>query len=112
MIKIKNLFSFLKLDFELIHDKLTLLIYLIFSIIIITDIVAFFMNKNLEFLVILTLLSGSLVAYSQAWYYGNANSNNKKIEYSNRLKPEVRIIQKPMTQEEYQGEATKEMDNK
>jgi len=111
MFNFKRLFQ---LNRDSVRDLLTLLIYLTFSIIIIVDIIAFFKDKDLDFLIILTLLSGSLVAYSQAWYYGRGENVLPKelIATKSNIKPEVRIANDPMTQEELDESVSKEMEEK
>jgi len=113
MFRLRNLSSF-RLDRKLICGVLTLLNVLMFSIIIIVDIIAFFQERDLTFLIILTLLSGSLSAYSQAWYFGSSNVKKESsfVKRINNLKPEVRILSKPTNQMELEEEASREMEEK
>jgi len=111
MFNFKRLIPSLDLSRETMRGLLTLLNVLIFSIIIIVDIVAFFQGRSLELLVVLSLLTGSLVAYSQAWYFGSLNlQNQKSSNRSTNIKPSVRIIERPMTKEDLEISATKKME--
>lgn len=97
---------------KVIRSILTLLNALIFSIIIIVDIIAFFQDRDLELLIVLTLLTGSLVAYSQAWYFGSFNLKQEETEVklTQDIKPEVRFIEKPTSKAEADELASREME--
>ena len=112
MFKIRRILSLFKFNRRSIRNILTLLNAFIFSIIIIVDIIAFFQGRDLELLIVLTLLTGSLVAYSQAWYFGSFNlkSEEAEIKLTSEIKPEVRFIEKPMTKEELDEIASRELE--
>lgn len=109
---IKKILSLFKMNRKVIRSILTLLNALIFSIIIIVDIIAFFQGRDLELLIVLTLLTGSLVAYSQAWYFGSFNLKQEEpeIKLTSEIKPEVRFIEKPMTQAELDEVSSRELE--
>ena len=111
MLKFKKILSLLNLTQQSGRIFLALINVLIFSIIIIVDIIAFFQERNLEFLVIITLMSGSLVAYSQAWIYGSNHENKNEVDgLTSKLKPDVRVIKRPMTEEELKENASRKME--
>lgn len=114
MFRLRNLFLLFKRSPKLLWEYLVLLNFLLFSIIIIVDIIAFFQERDLEFLIILTVLISILVAYSQGFYFGNLSIQiqSKEIKLSSDLKPEVRIVEKPMTEGEYQDFASRQMEEK
>ena len=83
-----------------IRAYLTLINILFFSIMIIADLIAYFLDKDLTLLLILTLLTGGLTALSQGWYFGQRMYQDPERPVKQFLaKPSVRSIEYPITDE-------------
>lgn len=84
-----------------IRALFTLINLSLFCIIIIADLVAYFLNKDLTHLIILTLLLGCLVSCSLGFYFGQRMyQDTEKPVKQYRAKPEVRSVEHAITDEE------------